>query len=82
MMEIKLHCKSRQERLARVRDNLKRGFMPVKFFQFEKEGNCWIDSGFRDRDGAKYRYGGNSSYMVYGVIMRKKEEVKGDGQIE
>lgn len=73
-MEIRLHCRSKKERLARVRDNLKRGYMPIRFFEMEKEGNSWIDSGFRGKDGPRYRYGGNSSYMVYGVIMRKKEE--------
>lgn len=75
-MQIKIQAASKKERYARVRENLKRGYMLIRLFEVEKEMNYWLDSGYRNRDGAKYRHGGNSGTTVYGAIMRKKEEVE------
>ena len=73
-MQIKIQAAPKKERLTRVRENLRRGYMIVRLFEYEKEMNYWLDSGYRNRDGAKYRHGGNTAVMVYGAIMRKKEE--------
>lgn len=69
--EIKVEAKSNEELSRRVHDNELRGFEVARYYEYEKEGNLWMDGGYRNRDGAKYRFGGNSVHKFYGAVMRR-----------
>lgn len=68
---IKINAKSPEELDRRIADNISRGFELVRLYEDEKEGHDWKDSGYRDRDGAKYRYNGCHVFRHYGAIMRR-----------
>ncbi|MEK5068078.1 hypothetical protein [Sporosarcina sp. FSL K6-1508] len=72
--EIKVEAKSKEELSARVGDNESRGFEVARYYEYEKEGNSWLDGGYRNRDGAKYRHAGNSSHKFYGAVMRRDND--------
>lgn len=71
-----INAKSEQERQNSITELISRGFEVFMLKETEKEGNSWSDGGYRDRDGAKYRYAGSTSRTVYSAVMRKYEPVE------
>ncbi len=69
-----INAKSEQERQNSITELISRGFEVVMMKEFEREGNTWQDTGYRNRDGAKYRYAGHTSRTIYSAVMRRAND--------
>lgn len=57
----------------RINELEKRGYEVVAQHDVETESHRWIDNGYRDRDGAKYRYAGTDVHKSYKAAMRREK---------
>lgn len=71
-----VNAKSETERQNSITELISRGFEVYLLKEFSREGNSWQDTGYRDRDGAKFKYAGSTSRTVYSAVMRRYEPVE------
>lgn len=75
LRSIKSELSSETERADKIMEMNKRGFVAVRTYEYERERKDYVATGFY---GAKHRYNGSESRLMYGVVFRRLEEVGGN----
>ncbi len=75
LRSIKSELSSEQERVEKIMEMNKRGFVAVRTWEREVTFNDWVATGFHQ---AKVKHKGETVNMKYGVMFRRVEEVDGN----
>lgn len=76
---VTISAVDKQERNMRVRELLKRGYMPLKFYKKDCSRNEHQEANYKDSFGGTHREMQEKSWTVYCVVLKKKvwEPAKG-----
>lgn len=71
-LTVTINAVNKKERNMRVRELLKRGYMPTAFYENACSHNEHQSVNYRNAFGGTHREMQESSWIVYSVVMKKK----------